>query len=76
MRGISAAVVTKDVPPYAIVGGNPARVIKYHFPERTIERLPILAWRNWPEEVIRAPMPFIMSDNIDGFLQAYEGVPR
>ncbi|MBV1835427.1 CatB-related O-acetyltransferase [Novacetimonas pomaceti] len=70
----TGAVVTRDVPPYAIVGGNPARVIKYRFPERTIERLLALAWWDWPEEVIRARMPLLMSDNIEGFLQAYEGV--
>ncbi len=68
-------MVTKDVPPYAIVGGNPARVIKYRFPERTIERRLTLAWWDWPEEVIRARMPLLMSDNIEGSLQAYEGVP-
>lgn len=39
------AVVTKDVPPYAIVGGSPARVLKYRFPEKIIERL--LAFRWW-----------------------------
>ena len=38
------AVVTKDVPPYAVVGGTPARVIKYRFPEKTIERLLSFAW--------------------------------
>jgi len=39
------AVVTKDVPPYAIVAGVPARVVKYRFPEKTIARL--LAFRWW-----------------------------
>ncbi len=43
--------------------------------ERTIERLLALAWWDWPEEVIRARMPLLMSDNIEGFLRAYEGVP-
>jgi hypothetical protein len=39
------AVVTKDVPPYAVVGGSPARVLKYRFSEKLIERL--LAFRWW-----------------------------
>lgn len=41
------AVVTKDVPPYAIVGGVPAKVIKYRFDEKTIERLVKLQWWNY-----------------------------
>ena len=35
----TGAVVTKDVPPYAVVGGVPAKVIKYRFPEEDIEKL-------------------------------------
>lgn len=46
------AVVTKDVPPYAIVGGNPARVIKYRCSEETIEKLNQICWWNWSPELI------------------------
>ena len=44
---VAEAVVVKDVPPYAIVGGNPAKIIKCRFPEETIERLRRIAWWNW-----------------------------
>lgn len=71
----TAAVVTRDVPPYAIVGGNPARVIKYRFPEKTIERLLAVAWWDWPEALIRERMPLLMSDDIDAFLRAFEKGP-
>jgi len=47
------AVVTKDVPPYAIVGGNPARVIKYRFDEQQIIALQKIAWWDWNQEKIR-----------------------
>lgn len=41
------AVVTKDVPPYAVVGGNPAKVIKYRFDQQKIQKLLELQWWNW-----------------------------
>ena len=46
------AVVTKDVPPYAIVAGNPARVVKYRFDEDTIHKLQHIAWWDWDSETI------------------------
>ncbi len=49
----TGAVVTKDVPPYAIVVGNPARVLKYRFTEEKIEELLKLQWWNWSDEKIK-----------------------
>jgi virginiamycin A acetyltransferase len=43
----TAAVVTKDVPAYAIVGGNPARILRYRFDPDTIARLETLRWWDW-----------------------------
>jgi len=43
----TAAAVTKDVPPYAIVGGNPAQLLRYRFDEQTIARLLAIAWWDW-----------------------------
>lgn len=68
----TAAVVTKNVPPYAIVGGNPARVIKYRFSEEVIEQLLEIAWWDWPEDVIRTRMKLLMNDDIEGFLRAFK----
>lgn len=48
----AGSVVVKDIPPYAIVGGNPAKIIKYRFPEDIIEKLQRIAWWNWNSEVI------------------------
>ena len=42
------AVVTKDVPPYAIVGGNPAKILRYRFDKETIDGLQKIAWWDWP----------------------------
>ena len=49
----AGAVITKDVAPYAIVGGIPARVIKYRFDKNIIDRLMNLKWWDWPIEKIR-----------------------
>lgn len=54
------AVVTKDVPPYTIVGGVPAQVIRLRFEPEVITRLQRLQWWNWPQEKIRRSLPFLM----------------
>lgn len=48
----AGSIVTKDVPPYAIVGGNPAKVLKYRFSEERIEQLLKLQWWYWTKEKI------------------------
>ena len=55
----SRAVVTRDVPPYAIVGGVPAKVIKYRFDPATVESLLAIKWWEWPAETIRRALPLI-----------------
>jgi virginiamycin A acetyltransferase len=59
------AVVTKDVPDYAIVGGNPAQVIRRRFDDATIERLNRVAWWNWNAEKISRHVRVINSADID-----------
>ena len=47
------SVVASDVPPYALVAGNPARVKKFRFTEKTVQRMLRIRWWDWPEERIR-----------------------
>ena len=47
----AGSVVTKDVPPYAIVGGNPAKVIRYRFDDSIVDGLQKIAWWDWSSEV-------------------------
>lgn len=55
------AVVTKDVPDYSIVGGNPARILKYRFDEQMIAMLLDMAWWNEDDKVINAIVPSLQS---------------
>ena len=59
------AVVTKDVPPYSIVGGIPAKVIRKRYSPDIIEQLLSLRWWDWTKEKIKRNLPFIMSGDIE-----------
>ncbi|HQU71907.1 MAG: Vat family streptogramin A O-acetyltransferase [Calditrichaeota bacterium] len=61
----SRSVVVKDVPPYTIVGGNPARTIKTRFPETVIAELEQITWWDWPVEQISAHLQQIVSADIE-----------
>jgi chloramphenicol O-acetyltransferase type B len=64
----AGALVTKDVPPYAIVGGVPAQVLRYRFQPEVINRLLEIAWWKWPEHDILDAVPVLSSPNIANFL--------
>jgi acetyltransferase-like isoleucine patch superfamily enzyme len=64
------AVVTKDVPPYGIVGGNPARLIRLRFSEEIVDRLLQAAWWDLPPEAVSALIPLLQSDRIEEFVDA------
>ena len=59
------AVVTKEVPPYAIVAGNPAKIIRKRFSENKIKALLEIAWWDWPVEKITSNISKIVAGDIE-----------
>lgn len=62
-------VVRRDVAPYSVVAGDPARHVKYRFPEETIEALLKIAWWNWPASEIEKAWPLLQSPDVDKFIE-------
>lgn len=68
----SGAVVSRDVAPYTIVGGVPARVIRPRFEPETAARMQALAWWDWSHEALFAALDDFRNLDAEAFLQAYE----
>lgn len=66
----AGAVVTKDVAPYSVIGGNPAKVIKHRLPEADAKRMQALAWWDWPIDHIVAHEAEICGTDLDRLEQA------
>jgi virginiamycin A acetyltransferase len=64
------SVVVSDVPPYTVVGGNPAKPIKQRFPANVAEALSAIAWWDWPAEKITANLQAIISADIEALERA------
>jgi carbonic anhydrase/acetyltransferase-like protein (isoleucine patch superfamily) len=64
----AGALVARDVEPYAVVGGNPARFIRWRFPEELRLQLLQSAWWNWPEAELHGLADKLCNDDIEGFL--------
>ncbi len=70
------AVVAKDVPPYAVVAGNPARVVKMRFPEEVVELLLKLRWWDWSIEEITAFLPVLTDVDAERALEGLRAKAR
>lgn len=68
----AGAVVTKDVAPYTIVAGNPARVVRVRFPHEIATRLQSLAWWSWSHDRLRDAVPDFRHLPVEAFLNKYE----
>jgi serine acetyltransferase len=69
---VANSVVTKDVEPYSIVGGNPAKHIRYRFTEKEIEDLLKISWWNWNETKIKEKAMVLWSPDINLFIEKHK----
>lgn len=64
----AGALVTRDVEPYAVMGGNPAKFLRWRFPEEQRHQLLQSAWWDWPEAELNGLAGTLCSDDVEGFL--------
>lgn len=69
------SLITKDVAPYSVVAGNPAREIRKRFPDEEIKMLQVLRWWDWDIEKIKQEVAFICSGNIKEFYERNKSRP-
>jgi len=62
--------VVKNIEPYSLVGGNPAKLIKYRFTPEQIEKLLEIKWWFWDDEKINKLTPLLCNHNIDEFIKS------
>lgn len=65
-------LVTGFVAPYAVVGGNPMRLLRWRFPPELCERLLQIAWWDWPRERAVNALPLMLADKVENFVEAVE----
>jgi acetyltransferase-like isoleucine patch superfamily enzyme len=68
----AASVVTRDVPPYAIVAGNPAGIVRYRFTPEICRALERIAWWNWPPEEVLAAADQLCSPDVATFIRNHD----
>ncbi|MEV0359591.1 CatB-related O-acetyltransferase [Nocardia sp. NPDC050697] len=66
----AGSVVTRDIPDYAVAGGNPARVLRKRYTDNDIARLLAVAWWDWPVEHLSAQVRVLMSGSVDDLVAA------
>jgi acetyltransferase-like isoleucine patch superfamily enzyme len=67
----AGAVVTRDVPSYSIVGGNPAKLIRYRFSPEQIDALEQIRWWDWPDDKVKEALPLLLSSQVQRFIDKY-----